>query len=203
MPRVTRIALTGNIASGKSAVAAVWRANGAVIIDADELARRAVAPGTRGLRQVVRTFGRGVLGPDGTLDRAALRRVVFADERKRRQLEDIIHPEVDRLRRAAEREAVAAGARFVVHAIPLLFEKGLAEGFPVVVLVDAPEQLRLDRIVQTRGVDPDEARRMIAAQQPAAANRARATHVIDNAGTLEELQRRAEDVWARIEVAAP
>jgi dephospho-CoA kinase len=203
MPGVTRIALTGNIASGKSAVAAVWRGNGAVIIDADELARRAVAPGTRGLRRVVRTFGRSVLGPDGTLDRAALRRVVFTDERKRRQLEDIIHPEVDRLRRAAEREAVAAGARYVVHVIPLLFEKGLAEGFPVVVLVDAPEQLRLDRIVQTRGVAPDEARRMIAAQQPAAANRARATHVIDNAGTLEELERRAEDVWAQIEAAAP
>jgi dephospho-CoA kinase len=202
MKGVVRVALTGNIASGKSAVADVWRENGATVIDADDLAREAVAPGTPGLRDVVRAFGRGVLDAEGGLDRAALRQIVFADEKKRRLLESIVHPEVERLRGLAERQAVERGVRLIVHAIPLLFETGLHERFGIIVLVDAPEELRQERIVATRGLSPEEARSMIEAQMPAAEKRERAMYVIENDGTLEELRERAEDVWAQIEAAA-
>jgi dephospho-CoA kinase len=200
MRGVVRVALTGNIASGKSAVTEVWRENGATVIDADDLARQAVAPGSPGLREVVRLFGRDVLDAEGALDRAALRRIVFADEKKRRQLESIVHPEVERLRVLSERAAVRAGNRLIVHAIPLLFEAGLHEGFAIIVLVDAPEDVRRARLVRTRGLPPEEAQRMIDAQQPAAQKRELATYVIENSGTLDELKARAEDVWAQIEV---
>jgi dephospho-CoA kinase len=202
MRGVTRVALTGNIASGKSTVTDVWRYGGGVVIDADDLAREAVAPGTAALREITRVFGRDVLDAEGQLDRAALRRIVFADDRKRQLLERIVHPEVERLRGLAEAKAVDAGARIVVHSIPLLFEKSLHEAFSTVVVVDAPEAVRRERIVDTRGIDPAEADRMIAAQMPAAEKKARATHVIENAGTLEELVERAEVVWAEIQAAA-
>src|SRR5690606_2416198 len=140
-----RVALTGNIASGKSAVSAVWERLGATIVDADELAREAVAPGSAGLARVVERFGAEMLAADGTLDRAALRARVFADDRERRDLEAILHPEIERLRRRADAEAEARGERLVVHVVPLLFETGLDERFDRVVLVDAPEAVRLDR----------------------------------------------------------
>jgi dephospho-CoA kinase len=202
MRGVVRVALTGNIASGKSAVAEVWRQNGATVIDADELARQAVLPGSVGLREVVRLFGRDVLDAEGALDRAAVRQIVFADEKKRRQLEGIVHPEVERLRMLAEREAVRSGSRIVVHAIPLLFEAGLHENFGIIVLVDAAEHVRRERIVAYRDVPAHEAQRMIDAQQPAAQKREQATYVIDNNGTLDDLRTQAEDVWAQIEAAA-
>jgi dephospho-CoA kinase len=199
MRSVLRVALTGNIASGKSAVAAIWKNNGAAIIDADELAREAVLPGTTGLRAVVARFGAGVLNEDGTLNRAALRDIVFQDEKKRRQLEDILHPEIERLRRAAERRAVDDGERLIVHAIPLLFEKSMQDMFDVVVMVDAPEDVRLGRLVDTRGLAPAQAKEMIAAQAPTADKRAHARYIIENDGTLEELAVQAEEVWAEIE----
>jgi dephospho-CoA kinase len=202
MRGVTRVALTGNIASGKSAVAEVWQGLGAIVIDADDLARDAVAPGTTGLREVVREFGREVLAADGSLDRGALRRVVFADQGKRRRLEAIVHPEVERLRRKAEARAVEEGARVIVHAIPLLFEKSMEDAFPVVVLVDAPEPVRQERIVAYRGLTAEEAEAMTAAQMPSEEKRRRATHVIDNAGNLVELKERAVAVWALIEASA-
>lgn len=202
MKGVIRVGLTGNIASGKSAVTEIWRGRGAAVIDADDLARAAVAPGSPGLREVVRVFGREVLDAAGALDRAAMRRMVFADERKRRMLEDIVHPEVERLRRIAEEDAVRNGARIVVHAIPLLFEKDMDELFPVVVLVDAPEAIRRERIMVHRGLTQVEADAMIAAQMASAGKRERATHVIDNAGSLEDLARQAEAVWAEIEDVA-
>lgn len=202
MRGVTRVALTGNIASGKSAVTDLWRLNGATVIDSDDLARDAVAPGTAGLREVVRTFGRSILRDDGTLDRAALRQLVFADEARRRQLEAIVHPEVERLRRLAEARAVDAGARIVVHAIPLLFEKQMQDGFDAVVLVDAPPATRKERIVTRRGLADGEAESMIAAQMPAGEKRARATWIIDNTGDLQQLAEQAELVWAQIEAAA-
>lgn len=197
-----RIALTGNIASGKSAVSDVWRSLGAVVIDADELARAAVLPGTRALRDIVRRFGPGVLDADGRLDRAALRRIVFADEQSRAELEKIMHPEIERLRLEAERAAAAQGTRTVVHAIPLLFETGLDGRFETIVLVDAPVETRRRRLMEKRGLGPDEADAMINAQMDPALKRERARFVIDNAGTLEDLRRQAFEVWALLEAEA-
>lgn len=194
-----RVALTGNIASGKSSVARVWARLGAPIIDADVLARRAVEPGSPALERIAQAFGPGVLEPGGGLDREAMRAIVFRDEAARRRLEAIVHPEVARLRREEEQRLEREGARIVVNDIPLLFEVGLEDEFDVVVLVDAPEAMRLERLVRDRGLDPDEARRMIAAQMPAEQKRRRSDIVIENAGTLEELEARAERVWRELE----
>ncbi|MFO7262277.1 MAG: dephospho-CoA kinase [bacterium] len=194
-----RVALTGNIASGKSSVARVWARLGAPIIDADVLARRAVEPGSPALERIAQAFGPGVLEPGGGLDREAMRAIVFRDEAARRRLEAIVHPEVARLRREEEQRLEREGARIVVNDIPLLFEVGLEDEFDVVVLVDAPEAVRLERLVRDRGLDPDEARRMIAAQMPAEQKRRRSDIVIENAGTLEELEARAERVWRELE----
>jgi dephospho-CoA kinase len=192
-----RIALTGNIASGKSAVARVWRGRGAVIIDADELARRAVEPGSPALERIVERFGAEVLH-DGELDRAALRTLVFADPAERAALEAIVHPEIARLRRAEEARLAAAGEQLVVHEIPLLFEVGLEREFETIVLVDAPEPVRIARIVASRGISEAEAKRMVAAQLSAERKRAQATHVLDNAGTLDELERAATRLWDQL-----
>lgn len=194
-----RVALTGNIASGKSSVARVWARLGAPVIDADVLARRAVEPGSPALDRIARAFGPEVLEPGGGLNREAMREIVFRDEAARRRLEAIVHPEVARLRAEEERRLEREGARVVVNDIPLLFEAGLEDEFDVVVLVDAPEAVRLDRLVRDRGLDREEARRMIAAQMPAESKRRRADIVIDNVGTLEELEASAERVWRELE----
>ncbi|HSJ09842.1 MAG TPA: dephospho-CoA kinase, partial [Longimicrobiales bacterium] len=191
--------LTGNIASGKSAVADVWRTMGAVIVDADELSRRAVEPGTPALAEIRQRFGAGVLQGTGELDRAVLREVVFSDEAKRRDLEKIVHPEVERLRLEAEREAAARGVRIVVHMIPLLFETGLQERFDIVVLVDAPEAERRRRIIENRGIEPAAADAMMQAQMDVAPKREAADFVIDNDADLAVLAERAEQVWNEIE----
>ena len=164
-------------------------------MDADELARVAVARGTKGYRAVRAHFGTGVVGPDGELDRAALRHVVFADASQRHALEDIVHPEVERLRSERERAAAESGVRLIVHMIPLLFETGMEDRFDEVVLVDAPAELRRERLVRDRGLTSAEADAMIAAQDAAAGKRQLATRVIDNSGTLAELERAAEEVW--------
>lgn len=194
-----RVGLTGNIASGKSAVETVWTSLGAHVVDADVLAREAVAPGSEGLQRVAAHFGEEVLLPDGSLDRAAVRDIVFRDEGARTTLESIVHPEVEQLRLAREDALREQGARIVVHAIPLLFEIGMEQAFDIVVLVDAPEEERLRRLVETRNLQEDEARRMIAAQMPAADKRGRAAIVIENDGTLADLEQRAVETWREIE----
>lgn len=193
-----KVGLTGNIAAGKSSVARVWRALGAALVDADELARRAVEPGSPGLARVVEAWGPGVLDASGALDRAALRAIVFADPEARARLEGIVHPAVYALREEEYRRAAEAGAPLVVADIPLLFEVGLADEFDVVVLVDAPEEERMRRLVEDRGLDPEEAGRMVAAQMPAELKRARADLVIDNSGTLAELEARAREAWGEL-----
>jgi dephospho-CoA kinase len=202
-----KVGLTGNIAAGKSAVADAWRAAGATVIDADELARRAVDPGTPALAAIAAEWGFEVLESDGALDRAALRRIVFSDPGARERLEAIVHPAVAALRDGEYREAGARGEKLVVADIPLLFEVGMADEFDVVVLVEAPEPVRLARLVGDRGLDPDEARRMISAQMPSELKHARADIVIENGGSLDDLQRRAREVWEellrRAEAAAP
>lgn len=190
-----KVGLTGNIAAGKSAVADVWRSMGATVVDADELARRAVEPGTPAHAAIAREWGTWVLEDGGALDRAALRQIVFADPDARARLEWIVHPAVAALRDQHFRDAEARGDRLVVADIPLLFEVGMADEFDVVVLVDAPEEVRLARIVADRGLAEDEARQMIAAQMRAELKRARADVVIENTGTLGDLQDTARDVW--------
>jgi dephospho-CoA kinase len=193
-----KVGLTGNIAAGKSSVVRVWRGLGAAVVDADELARRAVEPGTPGLRAIVEAWGPEVLDPSGALDRGALRRIVFADPDARARLEGIVHPAVYALREEEYRCAAEGGAPLVVADIPLLFEVGMADEFDMVVLVDAPEEERLRRLVEDRGLDPEEARRMIAAQMPAELKRARADVVVENAGSLAELEARARGVWEEL-----
>lgn len=190
-----KVGLTGNIAAGKSSVADVWRGMGATVVDADELARRAVEPGTPAHAAIAAEWGTWVLEEGGALDRAALRQIVFADPDARARLEGIVHPAVAALRDEHYRRAQARGDALVVADIPLLFEVGMADEFDVVVLVDAPEEVRLQRLVSDRGLDADEARRMIAAQMPAELKRARADVVINNTGTRGDLQDRARDVW--------
>jgi dephospho-CoA kinase len=192
------VGLTGNIASGKSTVAQLLSEHGATIIDADVLARRAVEKGSAVYDAIVKRWGTSVLAPDGHLDRGALRRVVFGAAKELEALNDLVHPEVERLRQARVAEAKARGDRMVVCDIPLLFEKKMADRFDKIVLVDAPRPLRLDRLVEERGLRETEAMDMIAAQMPAELKRARADYVIDNSGTLAELERQLDDLWARL-----
>jgi dephospho-CoA kinase len=192
------VGLTGNIASGKSTVAQLLSERGATIIDADVLARRAVERGSKAFESIVKRWGTSVLAPDGHLDRAALRRVVFGNPNELEALNEIVHPEVERLRELRISEARGRGDKVVVCDIPLLFEKKIVDHFDRIVLVDAPRPLRLERLVNDRGLRETEAMDMIAAQMPAELKRARADFVIDNASTLTELEGRVNDVWASL-----
>ncbi|HJQ19566.1 MAG TPA: dephospho-CoA kinase [Gemmatimonadaceae bacterium] len=192
------VGLTGNIASGKSTVAQLLSERGATIIDADVLSRRAVERGTRAFDAIVHRWGTSVLEPDGHLNRAALRRVVFGNAKELEALNEIVHPEVERLREIRIDEARGRGDRVVVCDIPLLFEKKMADRFERIVLVDAPRPLRLERLVLDRGLRETEAMDMIAAQMPAELKRARADFVIDNSGTLTQLEKRVTEVWAAL-----
>jgi dephospho-CoA kinase len=192
---VLLIGLTGNIASGKTEVARILADLGATVIDADELAREVVRPGTAALAAIVSRWGEGMLHPDGTLNRAALRAIVFSSEADRLELNRIVHPEVKRLRDQLVEEARARGDVALVAAIPLLFEVGLEREYDRVILVDAPEDVRLSRLVRRRGISEAEARRMMAAQMPAASKRPRADIVIDNDADLKALRRSVERAW--------
>ena len=191
-----RVGLTGGIASGKSTVSAMLRELGAVVIDADQLSRDVVAAGTPGLAAVVEEFGPGVLTEDGALDRPAVARIVFSDDAARRRLEGIVHPlvfeEVARLESAAPQDAV------VVHDIPLLAESGRADSFDAVVVVDAPPDVQVDRMVQDRGWTREEAESRMAAQASREDRLAIATYVIENTGTVDDLRRRVQEVYAEL-----
>nr|WP_202797215.1 dephospho-CoA kinase [Kribbella flavida] len=191
-----RVGLTGGIGSGKSAVSARLAARGAVVIDSDVLAREVVARGTDGLAEVVAVFGDGVLTADGELDRPAVGRIVFGDEQARRRLEAVIHPRVRA--RAAEIEAAAPADAVVVHDIPLLVETGQAAKFDLVLVVDVPVELQVERLTSQRGMAADEARRRIASQASREDRLAAADVVIDNSGSLDELDRRLDQVWATL-----
>ena len=193
------VGLTGNIASGKSTVAQMFEERGATIIDADRLAREAVEVGTPAFDAIVARWGRGILAPDGTLDRALLRQIVFDQPEELEALNAIVHPEVGRLRDAEIAAARTRGDRICVCDIPLLFERHLAEQFDRIVLVDAPRPVRLERLIRDRGLTHTEAMKMIAAQMPAELKRARADYVIDNDGSMSELVRRVDEVWAALE----
>lgn len=196
------VALTGNIAAGKTAVADLFRRWGATVLDADAIVREVQAPGGTVLRRIAERFGDAVIGPGGELDRAALRRIVMADPAARAELEAIVHPAVYRRRAELAAEAEASGERVLVSDIPLLFETGADQAFDVVVLVDAPESVRLRRLMEHRGLGEAEARAMIDAQLPAAMKRERSDLVIDNDGDLAALERRAADVWNALSARA-
>ena len=188
-----RVGLTGGIGSGKSTVADELTRRGAVIIDADRLAREVVEPGTPALAQIVARFGDRVL-VGGRLDRAALAKIVFADPQARQELESIIHPAVRR--RAAELEAAAPSRSIVVHVIPLLVETGQAADFDVVVVVDVESEAQLDRLLARGGLSAEEARSRIAAQANRAQRLAAADVTLDNNGSLVELQAQVDDLWS-------
>ena len=192
------VALTGNIASGKSAVAAMFERWGATVIDADRLVRQTQAPGSPVLQAIADRFGPEFLGPDGALRRDALRRRVMGDAAALTELNRIVHPEVLRRRAALEEEAHARGDRIVVSDIPLLFEAADPSAFDAIVLVDSPERVRRARLITERALSEEEADRMMASQMPSAPKRARSTYVIDNEGDLAELERAAATVWAAL-----
>lgn len=191
-----RVGLTGGIASGKSTVSSILRGLGAVVIDADQLAREVVAKGTPGLEAVIEAFGPELLTPDGELDRPRMGSLVFNDEALRRRLEAIVHPLV--FERYAELEASAPADGIVVHDIPLLVESGRAGDFDAVIVVDAPEEVQVERMVRDRGWTEDDARARIAAQATREERRAVATHLIENTGTREDLRQRVTEVFASL-----
>lgn len=173
-------------------------ARGATIIDADVLAREAVMKGSAALDAIVARWGNGVLDKDGNLDRAALRHVVFDNQEDLDALNEIVHPEVLKRRADEIAAARARGDKVVVCVIPLLFERHLADEFDAIVLVDAPRSDRLDRIVRDRGIDEAEAMKMIASQMPSDLKRARADYVIENSGSMEDLEEEVNRVWDAI-----
>ena len=195
MPEPLNVALTGNIAAGKSAVADLFRRWGATVLDADAIVREVQAPGGAVMRRIAERFGSSVVRPDGSLDRPALRRMVMADAGARAALEGIVHPAVHARRAELAAEAAARGDRIVVSDIPLLFETAEPEAFDVVVLVDASEPVRLRRLMEHRGLGESEARDMLRAHLPAAAKRARSDFVIENDGDRAALERAAAGVW--------
>lgn len=187
--------LTGGVGSGKSTVAGLFAGHGAVVIDADAIAREVVEPGTPGFAAVVEHFGDAVVGPDGRLDRPALAAIVFSDEQQRAALNAVVHPLVGR--RTAELAAAAAPGAVVVYDVPLLVESDMASGFEFVVVVVAAVPTRLARLA-ARGMAEPDARERMAVQATDEQRRAVADEVIGNDGTLDELRARVDQVWDRI-----
>ncbi|HXL86442.1 MAG TPA: dephospho-CoA kinase [Gemmatimonadaceae bacterium] len=194
-----RIGLTGNIASGKSEIARMLADRGATVIDADLLAREAVQPDTQALRDIIKRWGKDVLKEDGSLDRAALRQIVFADQSELDALNRIVHPGVTRLRDREIAQARERGDPIVICVIPLLFERNIVDEFDAIVLVDAPRPVRLERLVATRGMEATDAMNMIASQMPAELKRARADYVIENSGSLQDLERDVDALWSSLQ----
>ncbi|WP_329130705.1 dephospho-CoA kinase [Streptomyces sp. NBC_01476] len=190
------VGLTGGIGAGKSEVAKLLASYGAVLIDADRIAREVVEPGTEGLAAVVAAFGPQVLHADGTLDRPALGAIVFGDEDRRRALNAIVHPLVGR--RSATLQQEAGPDAIVVNDVPLLTENGLAPLYDLVVVVDARPQTQLDRLTRLRGMTEDEARARMAAQATREERLAVADVVIDNDGPLDALEPQVRALWQRL-----
>jgi len=186
-----KVAVTGNAGSGKSSLARIWSREGVPVVSADDLARAAVAPGTPGLATVAEAFGPGVLREDGTLDRSALRALVFQDQALRSRLERILHPIIRSFRDEWIAREARRGSLLVVAEIPLLFEAGLEEEYDVVVLVDAPYEERLRRLTTMRGLEEEEARKILDAQMPQEEKVPRASYVIHNHGSEGDLEIRA------------
>jgi dephospho-CoA kinase len=195
-----KVGLTGGIGAGKSEVSRLLASYGAVVVDADKIAREVVEPGTPGLDAGVAAFGEDILAPDGTLDRPALGAIVFADPDRLRTLNEIVHPLVGA--RSAELERAAAPDAVVVHDVPLLTENGLASLYDLVVVVDASPETRLDRLLRLRGTSEADARGRMAAQATREQRLAVADLVIDNDGPLEALEPQVREVWRQLKERA-
>jgi dephospho-CoA kinase len=193
---VLRVGLTGGIGSGKSEVSRRLASLGAVVVDADAVAREVVAPGTAGLAEVVREFGERILLPDGTLDRERLGSIVFADEEMRERLNAIVHPLVGR--RMQELVEEAPPEAIVVYDVPLLAENDLAGLYDLVVVVDAPVEEQVRRLTTLRGMTEEAARARIAVQATRERRGALADRVIDNSGTIEALAARVDELWSEL-----
>lgn len=189
-----KVGLTGGIGAGKSEVSKRLVARGAVLIDGDAIAREVVEPGSAGLAAIVREFGAGVLLPDGTLDRPKLGSIVFGDPERLAALNAITHPLIGR--RSQERFEAAPEDAIVVYDMPLLTEGNLASLHDVVIVVDVPVEVQIARLVERRGMTEADAKARIAAQATREQRRAIADHVIDNTGSLTELDARVDEVWA-------
>ncbi len=191
-----RVGLTGGIGAGKSEVSQLLAAQGATVIDADAVAREVVGPGTPGLAEIAEAFGPGVLRPDGSLDRPRLAQIVFADPELRATLNSIVHPRV--AARMSEIEQATGTAGIVVHDVPLIAENGLASSYDVVVVVDAPQRAQADRLVRHRGMTREQAMARIGAQASRKERLAIAGIVIDNSGSLSELDRQVGELWTEL-----
>jgi dephospho-CoA kinase len=191
-----RVGLTGGIAAGKSEVSRRLAELGAVLIDADAVAREVVAPGTPGLAEITAAFGPSVITPAGSLDRARLGEIVFSDPGLRAKLNATVHPLVSE--RMLQLEQSAPPGSVVVHDVPLLAENGLAGRYDVVVVVDVPSEVQLDRLTRLRGLPPDQAQGRLDAQASREDRLAIADLVVDNSGSLAELDRQVADLWAEL-----
>jgi dephospho-CoA kinase len=195
------VGLTGGIGTGKSTVARMLEKRGAVVFDADVLARQAVAPGTPGFDQVVERFGPNVLAPGGGLDREALASIVFSDPAARRDLEGIVHPEVRRMF-AEGCEEYRDSDRVVVFSAPLLVETGMHTAFDLLIVVSAPVATQIERLMRGRGMAERDVQARIAAQLPLGAKAEVADILVDNEGTLEDLEGRVDRVWRDLDAQA-
>lgn len=193
-----KVGLTGGIGSGKSAVSAELAAHGAVVIDADAIAREVVEPGTPGLAKVVAEFGEQILTEDGRLDRPKLGELVFADESKLARLNAIVHPLVGERSGQLMEQALADNAEIVVYDVPLLVENGLGPLYDVVVVVDAPDELRVERVAANRGMPREQVWARIRAQVDRDTRLAAADLVVDNSGDREDLRARVADLWTEL-----
>ena len=196
------VALTGNVASGKSTVAAQWARAGVPVISADELSRQVVLPGSSGIQAIRSAFGDEVLAADGTLNRDLIRSVILSDEDARKKLEGILHPLIWERRDQWLETKRSEGQALVISEIPLLFETGSEDNFDVIVLVDASESERTERLIQTRGFSAEEAGRLIRVQIEASLKQSRADYVLSNMGTLEELNSAASELLSDLQSRA-
>ena len=197
-----QVGLTGNVASGKSTVSFLWASAGVPVVSADDLARDAVAPGGPAQAEIRELFGDEAFRKDGSLDRDRMRQLAFTDSEARSRLEGAVQPHIRVLRERWLESRRLEGASLVISEVPLLFETGIEELFDVVVVVDAPEQVREERLVLERGISREGARRILAAQGDPELKLARADHVIRNGGTLQELEVSALRVLAELRACA-
>ncbi len=196
-PGMRIIGLTGGIASGKSSVARLLEERGVPVIDADQLAREAVLPGSPALERIAAAFGREVIRDDGTLDRKRLGALVFADADKRRQLEAILHPEIRRLGEEQIERAAVAGQRVLVYMAPLLIEAGAADRVDEIWVVTVRPEIQLQRLMARDGIDRAAAQRIIDSQMPLAEKAAHGRVLIDNSGTPQETRQLLADIWKK------
>jgi dephospho-CoA kinase len=194
-----RVGLTGNVAAGKSTVTDLLAAWGAHVVDADQLVRQLQSPGQPVFEAIVERFGSDMVTEEGQLDRGALRRLILSDDSKRESLNALVHPAVETAREEAEERAGEEGVKIIVHSIPLLFEVMNPQDFDGILLVDAPEATRKQRLIEIRGMEPSQAEALIQAQIPALRKRDRATWIIDNAGPQDQLEPAARQIWEDIQ----